>query len=203
MAPEHPGSFAATSEKTTSFPLRQRVSDAILARVAPLGERLVQGYRAVSGGFMVKRPGGADVRLHRHGALLDESRHAALLVWVPLQDTSRETGCMVVVPGTHRVRSLTGLEMEEPPEAREIPLEAGQALVMDHRLVHGSRPNPTAEERLAVAVLFVPVDAPLWYCHRSERTMDIFQVPDDFYRRWLPGAPPPLETAPILRLPLR
>lgn len=205
VGPQHPGTFAATSEKTRSVALRQRVSEAVVHCLQPVAAGLVRGYRVVAGGFMVKRPGGDVVKLHRHQALMDEQRHAGLQIWVPLQDTTPESGSMVVVPGSHRVRAMTGLHIppeEEPPETREVPLREGEALVMDHRLIHGSRPNRTARERLAVTVLLAPTAAPLWFCHRTERTLDVYQVPDDFYQRWLPGEPPPLECPPLVRLPL-
>lgn len=202
VGPEHAGAMATTSHRTDSEPLRRRVSETIGRAAESLTSDLVPGYRFVSAGFMVKRPGAGAVRLHRHEALLDEGRHAALLVWVPLQDTSSESGCMVVVSGTHRSRSLTGLEIPESPEAREVPMAAGQALVMDHRLIHGSRPNLSGDERLAVSILLAPDRVPLWYCRRSPRLLEIFEVPDDFYLRWIDGVPPPVETPPLFRFPV-
>lgn len=202
---EHSGTFAATSYRTVPEGLRLRISASVVQAVAPMAAALVSGYRVVSGGFMVKRPEGDVVKLHRHDAVLDEGRHPALLLWVPLRDTAPGSGCMVVVPGTHRSRTLTGTEIppsEEPPEALEVPMRAGEALVMDHRLVHGSRPNRTGEERAAVSILLAPEGVPLWYCRRSPRLLEVFEVPDDFFLRWVGGAAPPLQAAPLYRFPL-
>lgn len=201
---EHPGSYSTTIEKATSLPLRRRVSAEVVGCLASFAQGLVRGYRVISGGFIVKRPGAGDVPLHRHPVLIDEHRHAALLCWIPLQDTSVESGCMTVAAGTHRSRPMLGhvFPPSEAPEARDLPLSGGEALIMDHRLVHGSRANRTAEERLAVGLLLVPQGAALRFCRQADRLLEVFEVPDDFYLRWLPGAPPPLEGPPVLRLPL-
>lgn len=198
---QHSGLYATTTEKITSMPLRRQVSGEVVRCLEPFAKGLVRNCRVVQGGFIVKRPGARGLSCHRHPVFMDEAHNVALLVWVAMQDTTAESGCMTTACGTHRDRPLLG-HVFGTLEAREVPMKAGEALVMDHRLVHGSRSNTSAHERLAAGILVIPQGVPLWYVRTAGPLVEVFEVPDDFYLRWLPGTPPPLESSPAFRLPL-
>jgi hypothetical protein len=84
-------------------------------------------------------------------------------VWIPLADVDEASGCLRVVPGSHRgpllqhrptVHPLT-LELDGPPPAGAIslPVAAGGATVHDRRTVHASWPNTSAARRTAVVLV--------------------------------------------------
>ena len=83
-----------------------------------------------------------------------------------LTDTNRENGCLRVIPGTHRRRidlhdhlvqphESGGYDIAETddwmffdhPQAIDIPVKAGQLVIADARMLHGTWPNRTAERR--------------------------------------------------------
>lgn len=92
-------------------------------------------------------------------------RYRTLSIWLPLQDTSVEMGCMWFVPGSHRQDVLPhrpiggdsrvhGLELDPAFEvdlskAVACPLPAGSVTVHDSRTLHYAAGNHTEEPRRA------------------------------------------------------
>ena len=83
-----------------------------------------------------------------------------------LTDTTRENGCIRVIPGSHRRRLELhdhlvqaheggGYDIEETnewmfldhPEAIDVPVKTGQLLIGDARLLHSTHPNQSTERR--------------------------------------------------------
>lgn len=97
-----------------------------------------------------------------------ELEYNALSVWMPLQDATRENGCMHFVPGSHRREVLPhhpinhdprvhGLEVDAPVDAAEAvacPLPAGGATFHLARTLHYAGENRTAEPRRAYIMMF-------------------------------------------------
>jgi len=101
--------------------------------------------------------------------------HHLMTLWY-LQDTRPENGCLRVIPGSHRRRHplhdfwnfdsdaariavrdrlRRGEDPDSPavadlPEAVDVPVRAGDVVLMDSRLLHGARANDSAAERTAL-----------------------------------------------------
>ena len=102
-----------------------------------------------------------------------------------LVDTTRENGCLRVIPGSHRTRhrlhdllpdahgeELQALEdLSHPafadyPDAVDVPLKAGDLLVADARLLHAAWPNRSDRRRtllLAWHDVFPFPEPPSWW----------------------------------------
>jgi ectoine hydroxylase-related dioxygenase (phytanoyl-CoA dioxygenase family) len=102
-----------------------------------------------------------------------------------LTDTMRENGCLRVIPGSHRKRhelhdvlpkahgsEIQAIEnLDHPafadyPDALDVPLNAGDLLIADARLLHAAWPNQTAERRtllLAWHDVFDFPNSPSWW----------------------------------------
>lgn len=95
----------------------------------------------------------------------------AVTVWVAMDDSDVENGCMRVIPGTHRVGLLphttsgqTGnmLGQDQAIEGRHLDeatavdciLQAGQCSVHHGELVHGSNPNTSSRRRCGMTLRF-------------------------------------------------
>ena len=95
-----------------------------------------------------------------------------LTVWIPLTEATLETGCLLVVPGSHRGELILhcldtpktkGLHIpEERVPAGAVPLEMdpGDVLFMHRRTVHSSLPNLSDELRWSFDLRYSPVGAP-------------------------------------------
>ncbi|MEU1813241.1 phytanoyl-CoA dioxygenase family protein [Micromonospora aurantiaca (nom. illeg.)] len=129
---------------------------------------------AIEGGFLiVKNPGDEfTVPWHQDGTNgrgeLDPARSVTL--WAALTDASVDAGALHVIPGSWRYGYLPchredgqggrarGLTTTVPVDAGDpvvVPVAAGQALLMDQRLLHSSPPNTTAVARIGLNVRFV------------------------------------------------
>lgn len=152
---------------------------------------LLPGYQPFLAAVISKAPGGGLVAFHQDWTYTDERRDRAVLVWVPLVDTDHRSGAMRAVPGSHRwttgVRPggsrlpTEGLQEPFGAAATTIPLSAGQALVYDPALVHGSHVNTGETTRIAVAVALAPLDASLVHFHRDHRGLRCWRIDESYY----------------------
>ena len=92
-------------------------------------------------------------------------------VWLALAPAPEASGCMSVIPGSHRERlehletyhehnMLTrGQELTIDVDARSpvaMPLAAGQASIHHGRSAHGSGPNTTDDRRIGLSIQYMP-----------------------------------------------
>ncbi len=144
-----------------------------------------QGEHAI-----VKPPGiGGPAPWHQDEAYWkEELEYDSLSVWLALQDTTVENGCMQFIPGSHELEVLPhhtigrdprihGLEVDEvdPSAAVPCPVPAGGATIHHCRTLHFSGPNRTGDTRRAYihtwAAPYRKREAPRdFYWQRSRRT---------------------------------
>ena len=124
--------------------------------------------------------------------------------WIALDDTTVDNGCMTFLPRTHRLGAipLTGQHGRFVNElawkldlstAHPVELKAGEFVLFDEMLVHGSTMNRTTRRRRGFGIRFV---APSTYVNKATWPHDpdlCADMPD-------PGATGPL--FPRLRYPL-
>ncbi len=150
--------------------------------------------------ILAKPPGpGGIINMHTDWTFVDESRYRTGLVWVALDDMSQRNGTIYVAPGTNRFDAgYSGHEIHYPysdPDVRrlidercvQVEVPAGQAIVWDHRVLHGSDENVSDEVRLAVAVSFRPRAAQLYhYRLMPDGQAHRFHVDPEFFSEYEP-----------------
>jgi hypothetical protein len=115
---------------------------------------------------------GLEVPWHQDGQYWPIRPLASCTVWVALDDSGPENGCMRYAPGSHRSRSVYHHRLDERPDlainqivaegqfdearARDVVLEAGQMSIHDVYLIHGSRPNRSTRRRAGFAIRYMP-----------------------------------------------
>lgn len=126
---------------------------------------------------------------------------ATCTVWVALEDSKVDNGCLRVVPGSHRGRVLHDhlhedradltLQQRLAPgtfdenEAADVELEPGEMSLHDVYMIHGARPNTSTRRRTGVALRYMPATS---LFDRALRPVDGKSgVPVNFARRplWL------------------
>jgi hypothetical protein len=142
---------------------------------------LLDGYRPLLGVFMVKHPGpDTEVVPHQDWIVADEARRPTMNAWVPLTPVDDDAGRMRVLPGSHRW--LEGLRGSPSfPTAWEaayervrdelmvtVPIEVGQAMVYDIRVLHGTPANRSDRTRVVSSLYAIPEGADPVHYHRAE-----------------------------------
>jgi len=119
--------------------------------------------------------------------------------WVALEPSTRENGCLRVIPRSHAERRLHEHLHEERTDltlnqrmgevdesaAIDIELEPGQMSLHDVYMIHGARPNTSGQRRTGAALRYMPSSSVF---ERDLRPVDGKSgVPVDFARRplWL------------------
>lgn len=103
---------------------------------------------------------------------LDTTR--LMTVWVALSDSTEQSGCMRVLPGSHLGPDLPhtetyhednmltrGQSIECIDEEQAVNLEApaGHATMFAFRIAHASHPNQSDDRRIGYAIRYIPPDA--------------------------------------------
>ena len=144
----------------------QAVAEAVLA--PPLAE-VLEGYRVLSGGFIVKVAGAGAIDLHRDWTMTASADEVALNCWCALADIGTDNGCLALVPGSHMlVPNIEGpgiasffAAYAEALKAHSVavPLKAGEAVILDYRTLHWSGANCGDDLRVAVSAGMIPIGA--------------------------------------------
>ena len=171
--------------------------------VAPVFERsllpVLDRYRVVLGNFVAKRASSTfgKMPLHQDITFAEESERTGITLWCPLVDVGEHNGWLGVVPGSQHLDNPYRdpcqfpypqyVDVIESAYLQYLPMRAGQALFMNNRLIHGSPPNLSGAMRSVAAGVAIPEESPLLCCYAEEAadtgTVQVYQVPDDFYLR--------------------
>jgi ectoine hydroxylase-related dioxygenase (phytanoyl-CoA dioxygenase family) len=173
-----------------------------------LADALFKDYVQYYGGYGVKHPTGDASILGMHQDLTMvpyDAPRTGLTLWVPMADVDHRNGCIQAVPGSHRLNRCAravGMDyaysdIEEwicDEHLKFVPMKRGQVLVMDQALSHRSGSNDSAGARVAIMGMFRPRETSLRYYLLNEEdpsgTLDVYEVPDDFYLRQRLGDKP-------------
>jgi ectoine hydroxylase-related dioxygenase (phytanoyl-CoA dioxygenase family) len=164
----------------------------------PKAEVILDQYRPLVSNFTVKEPGADSFfDFHLDWNMVDEAQYRSVTIWCPLTDTNAENGNLWILEASHTLgnsyRCGPGLELffEEPDAVQRkkfikkaLPMKAGQAIIYDHKLFHGSPPNMSREVRIAINQAMCPKEAPaMHYATVGGGDIMAFEVDDDFFCR--------------------
>ena len=154
-----------------------------------------------SGVFCKPASVGREVPWHQDGQYWPLRPLATCSVWIAIDDSLPENGCMRYIPGSHAARRLYAHEHAgdgdlvlnrrvapsefDAASARDDALRAGEVSIHDVYLIHGSNPNRSGRRRAGYVMRYLP--GTTFY----DREMDVGQSSDigisDFAKRpiWL------------------
>ncbi len=129
--------------------------------------------------FMNKLPQSSHLLpAHQDWTFTEEEKFDSVMCWIPLIDVDLTNGCMSFVPYSNQLFNYTRAFPfpfnKNPVEQNEKkllgfmkaePMQAGQMVFLNHKTAHGSFPNTTNENRLAIGLSIAPKNEPLHiYC---------------------------------------
>ena len=184
---EAPPAFFSTS-LDENHPRRSRIDREIKEIAGSLIKGILPGYEVRMASFVAKGPGQeSKVDLHQDYWFADYRKDLAFNVWIPLVDVDTTNGCLKVVEGSHSVfQSIVPTMCPTPYEHLRaviesefmvpVPLKAGEAIVFDGRLMHGSYANLSNEVRLAMSCVILPASVPLRVYKWTQEQASILEV---------------------------
>ncbi len=149
---------------------RRQVFSLIDGTLSPALEPLLEDHRICLANFTVKLPGGEPVPGHLDWNFVDEARASSATVWCALEDVTAEQGALTMLHGSHRkvdfIRPVNVRDYDRHTSLASgdrvaVPVRAGQAVIMDNRMVHGSLGNRSDRTRVAASAVVAPRVAPL------------------------------------------
>ncbi len=198
-----------------------------------------------SSGYVIsKPPGGPALFWHQdwwgwQHPISRDDRIAQVALFLYMTDTTRENGCLRLIPGTHRrphplhdlvdAHDPTLAEVKNPEDAAfashvdevDVPVTAGDVVVVDARLIHGAHPNRSGAERTNITLWWHPdyeglpatIKARIWQVYEragidtdsdADRTLRPHTWPEPHRSQALPFVvtdPGPAEPEPWVRTP--
>lgn len=174
---------------------RKQVHQGIWEIMKPIYDQYFNDYKLVINSFIVKLQGSeSEFTLHQDSTGMDELEHSPLSVWIPLQDTNLDNGCLSFVPKSHAMfypyrgisfaSPFSNIETEVRKYLVPVEMKAGDILLFDNRLVHYSPPNMTSEPRIIVMSGVFPSSAKMQVCYKDEMIdnapIEIYEQTDDY-----------------------
>ena len=178
--------------------LAKKVDKEIQAILSGPISKHFKDYNLFVGNFMVKEAHeDSEVVPHQDWTYVDESKYQSLNIWIPLQDVTKDNGCMTFLPKSHNIQptlrtspTFVSLFDKVMDKVREnmVPVEMlkGQAVLFSHATLHGSLPNVSGQRRLNVVQGIYSKAAQLQHSFLRKDDNDKIRVYDitveDFYK---------------------
>lgn len=188
----------SSSDKQYRHQITQEVKKIFSSKV----EYIFPDYKIVSSIFVYKPQNSPSIALHQDPSIVDEALYQSLTIWCPLIDVDQQRGCLQVVEKSHLITSsprpyfvYTGsncdshiVSLMQQRYLTSLPIKAGQAVIFDGRLFHGSAPNLLSDNRVVVYCQLVPKNSPVNFVYRDFKTsnkVEVFEVKNDFYEKYI------------------
>lgn len=145
----------------------------------PALKKHFQNYEPMMCTYITKQPGeGSETILHQDPTFVDEQYFVSANVWVALHDIGHENGNLFFVKGTHKMISSLRVTPTCPTafdsvkdllkeNITEVPVKRGEAIIINHAVVHGATPNLSNGPRIA-AVMAIRSAESNWIYHYLE-----------------------------------
>ncbi len=139
-------------------------------RIFDVIEDLVGPAFAAQSMFYFKPPTARGQALHQDNMFLQAHPETCIAAWIAVDDNDADNGALMVVPGSHRVQLLclepadeqesfttAKVPVPEGVELHQTEMKAGDVLFFHGSMVHGSKPNTTADRfRRSLIFHYVP-----------------------------------------------
>ena len=165
---------------TNNPDLIRKVDEHLKSVILPEMGKFFQNYEPMMCTYITKQPGpGSDTILHQDPTFVDEQRFVSANVWIALHDIDHDNGNLFFVRGTHtlmpslRVTPGCPTAYDEVKDLLskniyEVPVKKGDAILINHAVVHGATPNLSGGPRIA-AVMAIRTAGSDWIYHYLEK----------------------------------
>lgn len=188
---EEPQHFYSSTH-SPDFEFRKKTSDFIKSVITPLLPGVLKDYKVLGGAYVVKPAHGKGIlQAHQDWNLVDESKARSYNLWIPLVDVNEQNGAVFILPESHaKVPTLRGpnipstfKQIEQIIWKHLLPLNmsAGEALLYDHALIHGSPVNQTPTDRLGIVIGIVAHDSDMQMYGMDNGVVKCYECGEDYF----------------------
>lgn len=193
-----------TTQEIEPHTQRQQVLQQLTALLEPKLQQLFFDYKIPILQFFVKQPGtDGGIQYHTDSTLLiNPHLEPHYAIWIPLQDVSEHNGTLLMLPHSHTMhQAISATSVHWPHSALvqqlqhtavALPLKAGEIVVFDNRLLHGSTFNRSTQPRIAIAGRITHRLAQYYSFFKNENGIALYTEPDNYYQHpsWNTGHQP-------------
>lgn len=192
------GFFAGVYSSDLDY--KKKVSEEVKVVYKRTYENTFINYTAFGGAFLHKISSpNSDLFVHQDWTVVEEEKHVALNIWVPLCDITADNGPLMVLPGSQydafNVLRAPTMRFFFDSDSNAVinqlePLivKAGDAVVLNQSLVHYSPPNVSGKIRKAITAGIKTKDAQMIFHYKDKDSKDDsiekFEMDDDFFIRF-------------------
>lgn len=168
---------------------KERTIKKIIDVYTPFCEKYFIDYNIFGGSFVIKPPKGqGESNPHVDFGIVNEDIHRSFNLWIPLVKTTKENGALQVFKGSHNKRQLfRGPNIpDQTLEIRDwlwknsdlLELNPGDAVLYDHRAIHGSKANFSDVPRVATSCALTNANAEmvLYFWDDSKKKVVAYQT---------------------------
>jgi len=173
---------------------KKKASSKILEVFEKAYQKYFTHYTPFGAAFLFKVPSAdSALPLHQDWTIVNEEEAVALNCWVPLVDINDKNGALHIIPGTHydKIKTLRSPTIpfffsgnDQLVESAAIPMyvKAGEAVVLNQSVVHGSVPNTSDSIRKAITAGVKSKGAQMYFHYKvpEDDQLEIFAMDDDF-----------------------
>lgn len=178
------------------FETKNALHNQITEILKPLFDKLFKDYKTPIFQFFVKAPDSdGNIGFHTDDTLiLNPQIEPHYAIWIPLIDVDENNGAIQLIPGSHHWYSGVATSSIEWPYLKyqdqineksvTIKMNAGEILIFDNRMVHGSTYNKTNKIRPCVAGRIVNKKSEYYSFYKENNTENFIQVyseSNDYY----------------------
>jgi hypothetical protein len=174
------------------------VNDQVNKILIPIVNNWLEDYTPILVDYPVKgHLTEGDVAMHQDWAFVDEKKHTSLNVWIPLVDVNDENGAYFVLGGSNKIaQTVHGSHIPLPCDVvkykvqyqnmQYLPMNAGDAIIYDHRLMHRTPPNNSDKKRIALSLNLIPAEAKAihYYKHADSGKIELLEIEHDFFTKY-------------------
>lgn len=194
-----------TTSHSNNHDLIGRVDEMLQRVMAPELDKVLCGHKLLFGNFLVKMTGdNSETEPHQDITFVDEEKFCSVNVWVALQETTVENGCMYFLRGSQNymrtirpTHNYTWAYENVKKEIKELadvfPAKEGDAFIFNHAVVHGSFPNKTNKPRIAAVIAAYHADAPLIHYYLPDPNKNVlkkYSMNKEAYLHFVKQQPP-------------
>lgn len=158
--------------------------------LGPALARHIAGGRLRTSGVVVKPAGGGALPIHHHGPFIDRPFERAIVCWCPLIDTGPDTAGLRVVRRSHQI--LPYIRTHDRRDYfhsfrgalskywEDLEAEAGEAILIETTLLHGSTENAGNRDRSALTCMLVPDESRnAIFLETDDDMLEVLETGDD------------------------